>query len=213
MRGSDLSPPRHQGTKRPGLVAPKALGIHHRGAETQRTKRRNCLRRDTGARGRLLVLCASVVKILTDAPTARPARTLGALVSWWVKSGLFEKDDGRKAEVSQDRHQAETTTGREGMTNRRDFIKKAGVATAGVAAGSTLAAPLCEGPVDHPLAAADLCRPGPGGACHQAVHRRLQQGGERRDGDRALLRRPAGPDRRVVPRHAARHHRCGAVGR
>ena len=65
----------------------------------------------------------------------------------------------------------------------------------------------------HQVAAADLCRPGAGRACHQAVDRCLQQGRQRRDGDRALLRRSAGADRRIVPGDAEGHDRRGAERR
>jgi hypothetical protein len=53
------------------------------------------------------------------------------------------------------------------------------------------------------MAHADLCRPGARRARHQAVDRRLQQGRQRRDGDRALHRRPARAAGRTVPRRAA----------
>ena len=57
------------------------------------------------------------------------------------------------------------------------------------------------------MAAADLCRPGARRARRQELDRRLQQGRQRRDGDRALHRRPACAAGRAVPRRAGRHHR------
>ncbi len=65
----------------------------------------------------------------------------------------------------------------------------------------------------HQVAPADLFRRAARRARHQAADRRVQRGGQWRDGDRALLRRPAGADGRAVPRHAERHHRRRAVGR
>ena len=88
------------------------------------------------------------------------------------------------------------------MTSRRSFLKRAGAAGAAV----LLAA----------VAAPDWCtrsrRPGSSGACRRYawVPRSpsivikpsialVQQGGERRDGDRALFRGPARADRRALP--------------
>ena len=95
------------------------------------------------------------------------------------------------------------------MTTRRKFHEPA---RAVVGAGALAAARRPWPEHDH-LAHADLCRPGAGRACHQARHRPVQQDRRRPDADRALLRRPAGADLRAVPRHAARHHRRGAVRR
>ena len=63
------------------------------------------------------------------------------------------------------------------------------------------------------MAAADLRRRAARRLRHPALDRGLQQGGERRDGDRALLRRPARPAGRALPRRAAGHPRRRAVGR
>ncbi len=63
------------------------------------------------------------------------------------------------------------------------------------------------------VAPADLRRTGTRRARDQALHRGVQQGGEWRDGHRALFRRPARADGRAVPCHAGRHDRCGAERR
>ena len=72
---------------------------------------------------------------------------------------------------------------------------------------------LRQGPGADQVAAADLRRRAARRLRDPALDRGLQQGGQRRDGDRALLRRPAGAAGRAVPRRAARHPRRRPVRR
>ena len=102
---------------------------------------------------------------------------------------------------------------RDRTMNKRDFLKKAGLATASAAAGATLAAPYVKAQSADQVAAADLCRTGALGARDQELDPVVQQGGERRDGDRALHRRPAGAARRAVPLRAGGHDRRRAERR
>ena len=59
------------------------------------------------------------------------------------------------------------------------------------------------------VALADLLRRTPRCARHPAANRGIQQSRAWTDGNRTLLRRPAGADRRTVSRDAKRHHRRG----
>lgn len=98
------------------------------------------------------------------------------------------------------------------LSSRRDFLRRAGIG-AGAVAGSTLAAPYVSaqtGPIKWRL---QTYSGAPWRACDQAADRGLQHRRQRRDGDRAFLRRPACPDGRPFPRHAVRRSRCGAVRR
>ena len=99
------------------------------------------------------------------------------------------------------------------LASRRNFLRQS-VVGAGAVAGATLAAPYVNAqsaPIKWRLqtySGAPLGCP-----CDQAADRRLQRRRQWRDGDRAVLRRPAGPHRRPVPRPAERHPRRRAVGR
>ena len=107
----------------------------------------------------------------------------------------------------------EITTGRRTMTNRRSFLKRAGLAGAGAVGATTLAAPYVKAqePIKWrmqtyagaPLGAF-VIKPSID-AFNAAANGEMD--------DRALLLRPAGAAGRAVPRRAAGHARRGAVRR
>jgi hypothetical protein len=86
-------------------------------------------------------------------------------------------------------------------TKRRQFLKRP--ASQPVLQPQPHLPPGLRSPRNRSVAHADLCRRGAWRVCDQTLRRRLQQGGQRRDGDRTVLCRPDRPDRRIVPRHAA----------
>ena len=97
------------------------------------------------------------------------------------------------------------------MTTRRKFLSTAGI---GRWPRCTLAAPAVK--AQSPIKWRMQTYAGPALAEHvikPAIDSFNKVAGKGRDGDRAVLRRPAGADRRAVPRHAEGHHRRRAVGR
>ena len=97
------------------------------------------------------------------------------------------------------------------MTTRRNLLKAAAARSDRSRSGFHREAFGCAG-ADH-LADADLCRPRPGRARGGPRDRDVQQDRGRAHADRAVLLRSDRAHGRALPRHAARHHRRGAVRR
>ena len=102
------------------------------------------------------------------------------------------------------RRNRQRRTSRELMTSKREFLKTAGAGdrVRGRRRHDRPRPTSCgrRAPIRWRLQT--YAGAGAGRARHQALDRRLQQGGQRRDGDRALHRRPAGAAGRAVPRRA-----------
>ena len=97
--------------------------------------------------------------------------------------------------------------------SKRDFLRKSVLTGAGAVGATALATPYVK--AQAPIKWRLQTYAGPALADHvaRAGDRSLQQGGQWRDGDRALHRRPAGAAGRTVPRRAVRHPRRRAERR